>query len=128
LTALFMRVHKFRAGESWGWDWWEMQPDGGVHTIQTLEKLEQLFVVKSLSALSGKTDGEIQKINIPHNRDLAFLADGTGDLMKIIASIETSKDNWKDILDLGSMEQCKALRALLKKAHLQQEKDDLKRK
>jgi len=128
LTALFMRVHKFRAGDSWGWDWWEMQPDGGVHTIQTLEKLEQLFVVKSLSALSGKTDGEIQKINIPHNRDLAFLADGTGDLMKIIASIETSKDNWKDILDLGSMEQCKALRALLKKAHLQQEKDDLKRK
>jgi len=128
LTTLFMRVHKFRSGESWGWDWWEMQPDGGVHTIQVLEKLEQLFVVKALSGLRGKTNQDVQNINLPHNRDLAFLAEGTRDLMKTIQSIETVPSNWSDVLDSESVKQCQALRDLLKKAAEQQEEDDLKRK
>ncbi|QQR54718.1 hypothetical protein IPG41_06050 [Candidatus Peregrinibacteria bacterium] len=128
LTKVFMRVHSFDTGDRWGWDWWESRPDEGVHTINTLEKLERLFVVKSLALLRSKTETEIQSINLPHNRDLAFLAEGTRDAMKTIDDIEKNPKNWEFVLDEQSAKQCIALRDLLKKAHDQQEQTDLQRK
>lgn len=128
LTEIFLRVHDFKIGDYWGWDWWESRPDEGVHTINTLEKLEQLFIVKSLSILRSKTEEEITAISLPHNRDLAFLAEGTREVMKTIEDIENNPNNWNFVLDEQSIAKCANLRTLLEKAHEQQEQDDLRKK
>lgn len=127
-TEVFLQSHDFKTEDYWGWDFWEMRPDEDVHTINVLEKLEQFFVIKALSLLRSKNDIEIEKINLPHNRDLAFLAEGTRDAMKTIDDIEKNPDNWKFVLDDEAIKKCSALRGLLKKAHGQQEQDDSKRK
>ncbi len=127
-TEVFLRAHDFKTEDYWGWDWWESRPDEGVHTINVLEKLEQFFVIRLLSLLRSRNDADIEKINLPHNRDLAFLAEGTRDAMKTIDDIEKNPDNWKFALDDESMKKCSSLRGLFKRAHEQQEQDDLKRK
>lgn len=127
-TDTFLNVHEFKIGNFWGWDWWEARPDEGVHQINTLEKLEQFFIIKSLSILRSKSEQEIKEINLPHNRDLAFLAEGTRDVMKTIDDIEKNPAHWKFILDDNAIAKCSDLRDLLKRAHEQQEQDDLKRK
>ncbi len=127
-TEVFLQSHDFKTEDYWGWDWWESRPDEGVHTINVLEKLEQFFVIKALFLLRSKNDTEIEKIDLPHNRDLAFLAEGTRDAMKTIDDIEKNPDNWKFVLDDEAIKKCSALRGLFKKAHEQQEQDDLKRK
>jgi len=127
-TEVFLQSHDFKTEDYWGWDFWESRPDEGAHTINVLEKLEQFFVIKSLSLLRSKKDEEIEKTNLPHNRDLAFLAEGTRDAMKTIDDIEKNPDNWKFVLDDEASKKCSALKGLFKKAHEQQEQDDLKRK
>ncbi len=128
LTGVFLRVHSFESEDFWGWSWWESAPEGRVHAIRILEKLEQFFVVRALSLLRSKTDDELSKIKLPHNRDLAFLAEGTRDVMGIISDIENHNDNWRFILDPQSMTKCSALRELLQEAHENQEKEDIERK
>lgn len=127
-TEVFLRTHDFKTEDYWGWDWWESRPDEGVHTINVLEKLEQFFVIRSLSLLRSRNDADIEKIDLPHNRDLAFLAEGTRDAMKTIDDVEKNPDNWKFVLDDESIKKCSSLRGLFKRAHEQQEQDDLKRK
>ena len=125
---VFLKVHDFKVEDFWGWGWWESKPDEGVHRINISEKLEQFFVVKSLSLLMSINDREIDKISLPHNRDLAFLAEGTRDVMGTIDDIDKNPKNWSFVLAAGASEKCSALRKLLKKAHKQQEEEDLKRK
>lgn len=129
-TQIFLEVHDFNAEKFWGWDNWEMSmnEEGEVHCIQILEKLERFFVVRTLGLLRGKTKEEADKIDLPHNRDLAFLAEGTRDAMKTIEDIEKNPEKWKFILDEQAVKQCENLRALLKRAHELQEQADLKRK
>jgi hypothetical protein len=127
-TEVFLQSHDFKTEDYWGWDSWEIRPDEDVHTINVLEKLEQFFVIKALSLLQSKNDVEIEIINLPHNRDLAFLAEGTRDAMKTIDDIEKNPDNWKFVLDDEAIKKCTALRDLLRKAHRQQEQDDSKMK
>lgn len=129
-TQIFLEVHDFNAEKFWGWDNWEMSmnEEGEVHCIQILEKLERFFVVRALGLLRGKTKEEADKIDLPHNRDLAFLAEGTRDAMKTIDDIEKNPEKWEFVLDEQAVKQCENLRALLKRAHELQEQADLKRK
>ncbi|MBI5754336.1 hypothetical protein HZA40_04300 [Candidatus Peregrinibacteria bacterium] len=129
-TDVFLDAHNFEAERSWGWDNWEMsmKEEGEVHCIQILEKLERFYAVNALSLIRAKTDAELQQIELPHNRDMAFLAEGTRDLNKTIQDIEANPDNWKFVLDENSIGKTSGLKSLLNKARVDQEEDDLRRK
>ncbi len=86
-TDVFLQCHSFEVEDFWGWGWWEIRPEGEVHSIQILEKLERFYAVRALMLLSGKTEDEIKKIKLHTNRDLAYLADGVRDLLKTLNDI-----------------------------------------
>lgn len=127
-TNIFLKTHSFDVEDFWGWSWWEMHADGEVHSIQVLEKLEKFYAVKSLTLLEGKTDEEIRKIELPHTRDLAYLAEGTRDLIKVLDDIKNSPDNWKFVLKEGAVSKVDIFKELLAKAKQAQEQDELKLK
>jgi hypothetical protein len=105
-----------------------MRADGEVHSIQILEKLERFYAVKSLTLLAGKTVEEIRKIELPHTRDLAYLAEGTRDLIKVLDDIKTNPDNWKFVLNENAVNKVDVFKELLAKAKEAQEQEELKLK
>jgi len=130
LTNIFSRAHSFEVEDYWGWDNWEMSEkgEGQVHSIQILEKLEKFYAVKSLSLLSGKSDEEIGKIKLPHSRDLAYLAEGTRDLVKTLDDITANPENWRFILNDNAINKVSVLKALLTKAKEAQEQEEVELK
>lgn len=130
LTNVFLRSHSFETEDFWGWDNWEMTEKGEdqVHSIQILEKLERFYAVKALSFLASKTNEEIEKIELPHSRDIAYLAEGTRDLTKVLDDIKTNPDNWKFVLQQNAINKVDPFKSLLAKAKEKQEQDELKLK
>ncbi len=130
LTNIFTRTHSFEVEDFWGWDNWEMSEkgEGQVHTIQILEKLERFYAVKSLSLLSEKGDEEIEKIELPHSRDLAYLAEGARDLVKTLEDIKTNPENWQFILKDNAINKVDSLKTLLTKAKKTQEQEEVELK
>lgn len=128
LTNIFSDVHSFYVEDFWGWDNWEMSEKGEVrvHSIQILEKLERLYAVKSLTLLANKTDEEIEKIELPHTRNLAYLAEGTRDLIKTLDDIKTNPENWKFVLSEKAINKVDAFKELLDKAKEAQEQKEVK--
>lgn len=126
LSSLFNSVHNFDVEDFWGWDHWELSlyPEGGVHSIQILEKLEVLFAVKGLELLGGKTEIEIENIHIDPSRDLANLVGGSRSLIATLDSIESSPEDWEFILNKGATDKVEAFKTLLLRAKKSQEKKE----
>lgn len=127
-TDIFLQSHSFEVEDFWNWDWWEIYPDGEVHSIQTLEKLERLYVVRALNLLSGKTEDEIKKIKLRPNRDLAYLADGVRDLMNTLNDIEKNPTNWEFVLNTSAIGKVSNFKELLQDAKKRQEQEELELK
>lgn len=124
-TEIFIESHDFKTEDFWGWDNWEMQEkeEGEVHTIQVLEKLEKFYAVRVLVLLSSKSEEDIiAKIQLPPSRDLAYLAEGTRDLIKILDDIKSNPEKWNFILTESAIQKVDALKTLLSKAKEEQEK------
>ena len=130
LTNVFSRSHSFEMEDFWGWDNWEMseKEEGQVHSIQILEKLERFYAIKSLSLLSKQSDDEIEKIKLPHSRDLAYLAEGTGGLVITLDDIKTNPRNWQFVLKDKAIKKVDAFKRLLTKAKKAQEQEEVELK
>lgn len=128
ITNVFLRTHSFETEDFWGWGDWEMseKAEGNVHSIQILEKLERFYAIMSLFSLASKTNEEIEKINLPHTRDLAYLAEGTRDLIKILDDIKTNPDSWRFVLQENAINKVELFKTLLTKAKEAQEYDEIK--
>jgi hypothetical protein len=127
-TDVFLQCHSFEVEDFWGWGWWEIHPDGEVHSIQILEKLERFYVVRALTLLSGKTEDEIKKIKLHTNRDLAYLADGVRDLLKTLNDIEQNAQKWEFVLSSSATGKVAAFKELLQDAKKRQEQEELELK
>ncbi|RMD49975.1 MAG: hypothetical protein D6830_03735 [Ignavibacteria bacterium] len=124
-TDIFLKTHNFDVADFWGWSWWEIKVEGEVQSIQILEKLERFYAIKALSLLADKTEEEINKIELPHNRDLAYLADGTRELMRILDDIKTNPDSWRFVLSNRAISKVDLLKKLLMRAKKAQEQEEL---
>ena len=128
LTRLFLRVHDFDQEEGWGWSYWEWEGREDVIIINILEKLEVMYAVHGLTQLQSKNEEQIEKIELDHSRDLAYLADGTRDLIKTFNSIQSTSENWKPILTDNAIVKVDSFKQLLNKAKIAQENDELIKK
>lgn len=128
LTRVFLSSHNFKTEDFWDWDWWELIPDGGIQSIDILEKLEKLYAVKSLSILASMNDNDISGVDIPTNRDLAFLADGNRSLKSFLEEIKSSPDNWSFVLSPGAISKVDVFIRMLDNAKSKQENLELQEK
>jgi hypothetical protein len=129
LTEIFLNVHDFDVEHFWGWSNWELEGKSEdsefAHGINILEKLERLYAIQSLKILQSKNDQEIEKIELPHTRELAFLAEGTRDLLKILDDIKSNSENLKFVLNDQEILKVDKFKKLLEKARKAQEEEDL---
>lgn len=129
LTKNFLLAHTSESEDFWGWHWWDIIPDGQVRAIDIFGKLERLYCIKALQILEGKTEEEIEKIELPYNRDLAFLVEEDGNLMKILDNIQNNLDSWKFVLSQNAIGKINSFKKILRKAKQRQEEaeNELKR-
>lgn len=116
LTNVFLQCHNFEAEDFWKWDSWDLVVDGGVQSIQVLEKLEKYYVVKALQILGQLPENGSVNIQLPTNRDLVYLADGSRDLISTLDNIEQNPANWSFVLNETASSKVSELRELLKDA------------
>ncbi len=129
-SSLFNQVHSFDVEDFWGWNHWEtaLYPEGRVHSIQILEKLEVLFAVHSLKLLRLKTNEEVGSMQLDTSRDLAHLAEGSRSLISTLDKIKSDSNNWHFVLDDQSIAQVENFKRLLNKVKQDQEEIDAERK
>jgi hypothetical protein len=120
-TEIFTSVHDFKIIDNWQWNWWDQRPDGEVYQLNSLEKLEKFYGIRTLEILTPKNEGEILAIKLPPSRDLAYLAEGTRDLIKVLDDVQTNPDNWKYVLPAGAGHKVFFFKQILIKAKEEQE-------
>jgi len=128
LTKVFLDVHSYDTEDFWDWGRWDTILEDQVHTIRILEKVEQFYAVKALSILSNQSEEKVDQITLPYNRDFAYLAEGTRDLIKTLDNIKNSPKNWQFVLSEPAIAKVEKLRCLLLQAKEKQDKDDIERK
>lgn len=75
LTEIFVASNDHDRQDRYGWDWWDIVPNGEVQTISVGANLEDLYIYLVLELLTRKTDEEVAAINLVPHRSLAFLAE-----------------------------------------------------
>ena len=127
LAKVFDSSRNFKTEDFWGWDNWEMIPDGEVRSIDVSGKLDTLFCVKSLQILGGKSEEEIKSIKLPHSRSFAYLADdnpSSGALIAILNAIASKPEEWRHILTDIQISKIEAFKKIIKESKEAQEKSE----
>ena len=88
--------------------------------------METFYAIKSLSLLATKTDEQIGGIQLPYNRDLAYLADGSRDLIKVLDDIKANPDRWKFVLTDNAINKVDSFKNLLLRAKEAQEREEVR--
>lgn len=123
LTEVYISSRSLWRDNFWGWDDWEMIPDGEVHSIDVESKLDRLYCIKALQILGGKNAESISTIKLPSSRDLAFLAeDRQKTVISALDDISSQSAQWSFILTSEQVAMVPVLKELLAKAKQEQEK------
>ena len=78
--------------------------------------------------LANRPDEEILKIELPYNRDFAFLCSENGNLINILDGIKRNVDDWKIVLSDSAIEKIDTFKNMLFEARKNQEQEELKEK
>ncbi len=128
LTNIFSKCHSFETIDFWNWGWWERGSEGEVYSVQMPRKLETFYAIKGLSLLSTKKQDEIQRIKLPLNRELAYLAGGSRSLVNILDDIGLNPGKWNSILSQEAIGKVESFKGLLCRVKEEQEKKDAENK
>jgi len=126
LTSLYQSARSFETERAWNWDNWESIPDGRVHEIYFLGKIDRLYCALALLLLKSVDDEQVKDINLPASRDFAFLVEQGGNnrgLVSILDSITADPAQWP-ILDAQAISKVSCFKELLEKASKQQETNE----
>lgn len=124
LTNVFITSRKFETEEFFGWQWWDVIPNGEVQMLDFHSKLDYLYLILALENLPGSRD-QLEKISLPSDRDLSFLIKENGDLQKKLNEIETNYSaTWTDFITPENISKASLLRELFEKAQKAYEVDE----
>lgn len=118
LTRVFAEASDFRVSSYWGWDYWNLEPDGKAHWIDNHTELNSIYVVQGLSILAAMNAVEKQNVVLPHNHSLAEMAraDNGQSVLVIIADIEEHPERWNHVLSEEQRAEVQTLKRLLSAA------------
>jgi len=127
-TKIFLNTHSFEVEDFWNWGFWDMIADSSFHSIKILEKLEQFYAVKALLLLTKIEKDKRDHLELPYNREFAYLAEGSRDLMHVLNDITNNPNSWRFVLQDNSINKVDVLKNLLLEAKEKQEKRDINKK
>ena len=125
-TQIFLEARKNDVMNFWRWEWWEEREEDKVHRHQFSYMLEKFYVVKSLSLLQNMSDEEIQKIKLPSDKTLAYLAEGDKHLIGILKDIKQNPDKWESVLKKDAINKVASFEKSLSEAQERWEEEERK--
>lgn len=121
LTGILITSRSFETEDFFGWQWWDVIPDGEVRMLDFHSNLDYLYLILALENIPGSRD-QLEKISLPPSRDLTFLIENNGELQKKLTEIETNYHTaWTDFISPDNVSKASALRELFQKAKELQE-------
>ena len=121
LTNIFITSRSFETEDFFGWQWWDVIPDGEVRMLDFHSNLDYLYLILALENIPGSRD-QLEKISLPPSRDLTFLIENNGELQKKLTEIETNYHTaWTDFISPDNVSKVSSLRELFQKAKGSQE-------
>ncbi|MCK5057462.1 MAG: hypothetical protein KAT34_12440 [Candidatus Aminicenantes bacterium] len=127
-TDIFLETHNFKISDFWGWAWWYLTYNGNVRHVPIHGILERFYVVHALEILQDEQDGVIARMELPHNRDLLHMIEGSRELMKTLNDISNNSEKWKFALSDRAIGKTNWFKVLLQKAKAMQEEKESKEK
>lgn len=125
LTEVFDSSRSSEVEKYWGWSDWEIISDGIVRAIDLYSKLDKLYCVIALEILEGKTDGELETLELPISKSLADLAKENPNVDNLITLLNTIEpDKWSFILNQNQISKISSLKTLLIKVKNTQEEKE----
>ncbi|MDR3528104.1 MAG: hypothetical protein P4L57_12580 [Rhizomicrobium sp.] len=128
LTHTFKSVSDRDADDDWGWHWWDFNPDGRVHNVDSTSRPNRLFVVRSLQILADLGE-QVALPALPHDEDLVWLFDennGTG-VPAMVKDVQAQWDKYSKVLSTAALAQADQLLGLLAESKKAQEAEREKR-
>ena len=128
LTRTFKSVSDRDANDDWGWHWWDFNPDGRVHNVDSTSRPNRLFVVRALQILADFGEQAVPPV-LPHDEDLVCLFDennGTS-VPAMVKEIQAQRDKYSKVLSAGALTQLDRLLELLAASKKAQEAEREKR-
>lgn len=120
-TEIFIRVHNFDMGEVWGWDWWHVREDEEHFSkIETLPNLEKFYAIRGLTLVGHLDQNHLERIDMPTNRDLYYLTEGTRDLVNFLNDIKQNPTGYTYLINEITDEKIQKFIFLLEKAKQKQ--------
>lgn len=124
LTQVFITSRKFETEDFFGWQWWDVIPDGEVRMLDFHSKLDYLYLILALEHIPGSQD-QLEKVSLPNDRDLSFLIKENGDLQKKLSEIETNYSTaWTEFITQANISKASLLRELFDKTQKEYEIDE----
>lgn len=112
LVTLFASVITDRASDRWGWHWWDLQPDGEAHFVDTFTRPNRTFIVRALQILADAAGAVLAPPTI--SDDLIFMCDSNNaqGVVATLNAIEGTWDRYAGLLNDQAHGQIGALREL----------------
>ena len=125
LTSVFITSRSFETEDFFGWQWWDVIPDGEVRMLDFHSNLDYLYLILALENIPGSKD-QLEKISLPPSRDLAFLIENNGELQKKLKEIETNYHTaWTDFISPDNVSKASSLLELFQKVKELQEVNEM---
>lgn len=112
----------------WGWDWWDIVPDGKARWVDTDTMPSRLFCFQALRLMDQIPQDRRQDFIIAPSRYLARAAEQDNSAIKnIVADIKENRSPWREILSEAETSHADLLLAAIEKIKAAQKEEEQKR-
>ncbi|MFA6094838.1 MAG: hypothetical protein WC757_03060 [Candidatus Paceibacterota bacterium] len=125
ITDLFIEVIDHDVQSYFGWDWWDIIPDGEVRMMNFSDDIESFYIFLVLESLKNKTPEEIGVITLPPSRELASMAENNSSIHRKLSDLGIIP-NFDQFISVQARQKTEALKSLIEKARKDQEEIERK--
>lgn len=111
LVTLFASISDDHASDVWGWHWWNFNPDGEVHTVDTFTRSNRLFILLALKILADQQN--VVEPSPPDNAIYLFDATNNQGVRATMTQMEQNWASYDGLIDERAREQVARLSAIL---------------
>lgn len=129
LTEIFGDEENHSAARRWGWDWWDLVPDGEARFVDTFTRPNNFYCFRALQILGGMTPEDIARANLPPAPAIRSMTrEGSGrSLLATLDQIRATTARWLRVLTQAQIDKIDALQEILLRAKVAEEQAEEER-